>query len=93
MCSNKPSILCVDEIKIVYKDQSWILKQGGEVTDDLNSPIKLPFEASIINIKESGDNIVAVLDNGVKVLWNKIRNVEIEVPDTFMRKTDGMYMQ
>ena len=78
-------VTCVDRIRVVdSQGDDWLLKQGGDVTDGLDNPINLPFVTQSGNtITDLGKNIEVQLVNGVRVLWDKGKDVTIEVPESF----------
>ena len=89
----KPGTTCLDKIRIDYQGETWILEQGRKVTDEVGAPITLPFKSSNdITIIESGKGVEAVLPNGVNVIWDGIKKVEILVTDQFRNVLDGRYM-
>ena len=89
---NKPltRISCLDKIQIDFQGYTWILEQGGDVTDEFGNSLPMPLIlSSIIEIKDSGNVIEAELSNGILVVWNKKKNAEIRVLKSFMNTIDG----
>ena len=91
----RTNISCIKKIQINYQADTWFLHQGKAVpnraTDKVGKPINLPFESNGIKMERSGNYVVVSLPNGVIVLWNGIRNAEIQVPIAFMKKVQGGY--
>lgn len=87
---NRPSRTSTKRIAIRYGNvrlnlqQRLRLKYNGQL-------VKLPFDGDDkVKIKKEGENLLVVLQNGIKILWSGKSFLEITLPAIFKNKVCGL---
>ena len=89
----RPHVSCLSKVQINYAGDTWTLGPKGAVTDDVGNSETLPVTTNDIEIKSSGKNIEASLDNSVRVTWDKKRAATILIPVSYMNVLTGKYTE